>query len=101
MGYEADHLIASIVEIEEDFVAAMGPSLDECASLDVISRADAIQHMIPKIKRKTFGPTVGLRVSQEHDVLDFLSNSMIGHVLSPGGNMRMKALYIGLMIRRL
>lgn len=101
MGYEADHLIASIVGIEENFVAAMGPSLDESASLDIISRADAVQYMVTKVRRKAFGSAMGgLRVSQEHDVLDFLSNSMICHVLSPGGNMKMKALYMGLMIRR-
>jgi len=40
------------------------------------------------------------RISQEHDALDFLSNSMICHVSTPNGNMKMKAAYLGLMIRR-
>lgn len=100
MGYESDHLIASTVGIEEEYVAAIGPTIDECTLLNIISRADAIKYLIPRIRRKTFGSTGG-RVSQEHDVLDFLSNSMICHILSPGGNMKMKAIYIGLMIRRL
>lgn len=38
---------------------------------------------------------------REHDALDFLRNSMICHVLAPGGNMKMKAVYLGLMIRKL
>lgn len=98
MGYESDYLIASVVGDEEEFVAALGPSIDESISHDVISRADALKYLIPKVKRKTFG--MSMRVSQEHDVLDFLSNSMICHILSPGGNMKMKAIYLGLMVRR-
>uniref|UniRef100_A0A914LV23 DNA-directed RNA polymerase n=1 Tax=Meloidogyne incognita TaxID=6306 RepID=A0A914LV23_MELIC len=100
MGYESDHLIATTVGIEEEYIAAIGPTIDECALLNIISRADAIKYLIPRIRRKTFG-SIGVRVSQEHDVLDFLSNSMICHILSPEGNMKMKAIYIGLMIRRL
>ena len=99
MGYESDHLIATTVGIEEEYIAAIGPTIDECALLNIISRADAIKYLIPRIRRKTFG-SIGVRVSQEHDVLDFLSNSMICHILSPEGNMKMKAIYIGLMIRR-
>jgi DNA-directed RNA polymerase III subunit RPC2 len=99
MGYESDHFIASAVGNEEDFVAAIGPSMDESASLGVVSRADAIKYLIPKVRRKTFGTAV-IRTSQEHDVLDFLSNSMICHILSPSGNMKMKAIYLGLMLKR-
>jgi hypothetical protein len=61
MGYESDYLIVSILGIEEEFVAAMGPSLDECNSFDVISRADGIKYLIPKVRRKTYGGSIGLR----------------------------------------
>lgn len=37
---------------------------------------------------------------REHEAIDFLSNLMIAHVPCPDGNMKMKAIYLGLMIRR-
>ncbi|VDK76240.1 unnamed protein product [Gongylonema pulchrum] len=37
---------------------------------------------------------------REHEALDFLSNLMIAHVPCPSGNMKIKAVYLGLMIRR-
>lgn len=37
---------------------------------------------------------------REHDALDFLRNSMICHVSTQDGNMKMKAVYLGLMVRR-
>jgi DNA-directed RNA polymerase III subunit RPC2 len=99
MGYESDHLFVSAVGNEEEFVATLGPSLDECTSLDVVTRTDAIKYLILKVRRKMFG-AMGMRTSQEHDVIDFLSNSMLSHVLSIGGDMKMKTIYMGLMLRR-
>uniref|UniRef100_A0A914HEK2 DNA-directed RNA polymerase subunit beta n=1 Tax=Globodera rostochiensis TaxID=31243 RepID=A0A914HEK2_GLORO len=103
MGYESDFLIASSVGSEEDFVAALGPSLDESSVLGIVSRADALRYMTAKVRKKTFGgpQSAVVRTSQEHDVLDFLANSMICHIASVGGNMKMKAVFLGLMIRRL
>lgn len=37
---------------------------------------------------------------REHEAIDFLSNLMIAHVPCPNGNMKTKAVYLGLMIRR-
>lgn len=53
MGYESDFLIASSVGNEEDFVAALGPSLDECSVLGIISRADALKYMISRVIENT------------------------------------------------
>ncbi|KAI1721433.1 RNA polymerase rpb2, domain 6 domain-containing protein [Ditylenchus destructor] len=104
MDYESDFVIASAVGHEEGFVAAMGPSLDEAASLNVVTKVDALKYLSSKIKlRKFAGPSGAgsFQAIREHDALDFLRNSMISHVLATGGNMKMKAIYLGLMIRRL
>lgn len=45
--------------------------------------------------------TGSFQLLREHDALDFLRNSMICHVSAQGGNMKMKAVYLGLMVRRL
>ncbi|KAI1729131.1 RNA polymerase rpb2, domain 6 domain-containing protein [Ditylenchus destructor] len=104
MDYESDFVIASAVGHEEGFVAAMGPSLDEAASLNVVTKFDALKYLSSKIKLRKFAGPSGAGSFQsirEHDALDFLRNSMISHVSAIGGNMKMKAIYLGLMIRRL
>lgn len=50
MNFESDFTIASTVGHEEEFVAAIGPSIEECASLNVISRGDAINFLIPRVR---------------------------------------------------
>lgn len=51
---------------------------------------------------RKFGPVVSATstLPREHEAIDFLSNLMIAHVPCPEGNMKMKAIYLGLMIRR-
>uniref|UniRef100_A0A915DKC2 DNA-directed RNA polymerase n=1 Tax=Ditylenchus dipsaci TaxID=166011 RepID=A0A915DKC2_9BILA len=109
MGFESDHVVASSVGHEEDFVAAIGPSLDECVNdLNILTKTDALKYLSSKIKLRTFGMGGGgaansanFQSLREHDAIDFLRNSMICHVDAPNGNMKMKAIYLGLMIRRL
>jgi len=49
MGYESDFTIASSVGHEEDFVSAFGPSLDECSSLDILTKNDALRFLTPRV----------------------------------------------------
>lgn len=49
MDYESDFVIASAVGHEEGFVAAMGPSLDEAASLNVVTKFDALKYLSSKV----------------------------------------------------
>ncbi|VDK31983.1 unnamed protein product [Anisakis simplex] len=37
---------------------------------------------------------------KEHEAIDFLSNLMVCHIPGSDGNMKMKAVYVGLMVRR-
>lgn len=49
MGYESDFVIASAVGHEEQFVAAIGPSLDECAILKISTKAEALKYLSTKV----------------------------------------------------
>lgn len=51
---------------------------------------------------RKFGPVASgtSTLPREHEAIDFLSNLMIAHVPCPDGNMKIKAIYLGLMIRR-
>uniref|UniRef100_A0AAF5PRE3 DNA-directed RNA polymerase subunit beta n=4 Tax=Wuchereria bancrofti TaxID=6293 RepID=A0AAF5PRE3_WUCBA len=103
MGFESDHDIVSAVGLEEKFVAAMAPSIEECASHQIVTQEGALQYIASKVKMRKFGPTASgtSTLPREHEAIDFLSNLMIAHVPCPDGNMKMKAVYLGLMVRRL
>ncbi|VDN05801.1 unnamed protein product [Thelazia callipaeda] len=102
MGFESDHDIVSTVGSEEKFVAALAPSIEECTSHQIATQEGALQYIASKVKMKKFGVANSVTPSlpREHEAIDFLSNSMIAHVPCPDGNMKMKAIYLGLMIRR-
>uniref|UniRef100_A0AC35TZ87 DNA-directed RNA polymerase subunit beta n=1 Tax=Rhabditophanes sp. KR3021 TaxID=114890 RepID=A0AC35TZ87_9BILA len=101
MGIESDYDIISTVGHEDNFISALTPSIEEAASADVNTQAKALMYLASKMKlRKNFGG-VSTQVMREHDSLDFLRNSMICHIPTPGGDMKMKAIYLGIMLRRL
>lgn len=104
MGYESDYDIVSAVGLEEKFVAAMAPSIEECASHQIVTQESALQYIASKVKMRKFGTGLGSTgpvPPREHEAIDFLSNLMICHVPGFDGNMKRKAIYLGLMIRRL
>lgn len=49
MGYESDYAIASAVGHEEEFIASMGPSLDECASINISTKCEALRFLSTKV----------------------------------------------------
>lgn len=49
MGYESDFLITSAIGQEDAFIAAIGPSLDECARSNVVTKEDAIKYLSSKV----------------------------------------------------
>lgn len=49
MGFESDHDIVSAVGLEEKFVAAMAPSIEECASHQIVTQEGALQYIASKV----------------------------------------------------
>lgn len=109
MGFESDYDIVCAVGCEEKFVAAMAPSIEECGSHQIVTQENALVYIASKIsaRKYAFGGSSEISVSaprpskREHEAIDFLTNLMVSHIPSNDGNMKMKAVYLGLMIRRL
>lgn len=49
MGFESDHDIVSAVGLEEKFVSAMAPSIEECASHQIVTQESALQYIASKV----------------------------------------------------
>lgn len=49
MGYESDFAIASAVGHEEEFIASIGPSLDECALINIATKNEALRFLSTKV----------------------------------------------------
>ncbi|CAI4229131.1 unnamed protein product [Auanema sp. JU1783] len=108
MGVESDYDVISCVGSEERYVAAFAPSLEECVTQNIYTQQQALTFLTSKVKaRKTYAftpagtATLNTIQPKEHEAIDFLSGGMICHVACPDGNFKMKAIYLGLMTRRL
>ncbi|MFH4983624.1 hypothetical protein AB6A40_010333 [Gnathostoma spinigerum] len=49
MGFESDYDIVSAVGLEEKFIAAMSPSLEECSAHQVTTQENALQYIATKV----------------------------------------------------
>lgn len=49
MGFESDYDIVSAVGLEEKFVAAMAPSIEECAAHQIVTQESALQFIASKV----------------------------------------------------
>ncbi|EPB70200.1 DNA-directed RNA polymerase, beta subunit [Ancylostoma ceylanicum] len=107
MGVESDYNIISAVGLEEKYVTAFAASLDECSANNISTQQQAINYITTKIKARKYGGPYGVAASsnipvpKEHEAVDFLSTSMICHIPCNDGNFKMKAIFLGLMTRRL
>lgn len=49
MGFESDYDIVCAVGCEEKFVAAMAPSIEECASHQIVTQENALAYVASKV----------------------------------------------------
>ncbi|VDK31024.1 unnamed protein product [Anisakis simplex] len=49
MGFESDYDIVSAVGLEEKFVAAMAPSIEECSAHQIVTQESALQFIASKV----------------------------------------------------
>lgn len=49
MGFESDYMLIASVGLEESFVAALGPSIEEAHTLNILTREDAIKYVALKV----------------------------------------------------
>ena len=110
LGIERDQEIAELVAAEETTLALFAPTLFECQSLEIYSQAQAIKYLEKMIMRLTNPWTVNPVASRfqsrqprnrEQEVHDWLLNTLLVNVQVKDWNFYEKAVFLGLMVRRL
>lgn len=104
LGIESDYSIMSAIGEDDVYISAIGPSLIECKAMNIFNQDDAQEFMSTKIKiRRTAGQNARAINPKERmqSAIDFLCNSLLNHVPANTGVMKEKAVYLGLMLRRL
>ncbi|CAD6187826.1 unnamed protein product [Caenorhabditis auriculariae] len=108
MGIESDFDIISTIGHEEKYVSAFAQTFEECLQAGIHTRQQALSYLTNKVKVRKFTPfgmppsaMIAQSLPKEHEAVDFLSNSMITHIPCTDGNFKMKAIYLGLMTKRL
>ncbi|KAI6215909.1 DNA-directed RNA polymerase [Aphelenchoides besseyi] len=103
MGIESDLSIMSAIGDGDEYIAAIGPSLIECKNMGIFTQDDALDYLSIKVKTRVTGqnPRAAGPRERMQSGLEFLRSSLLCHVPSPTGIMKSKAIYLGLMVRRL
>ncbi|CAJ0932381.1 unnamed protein product, partial [Mesorhabditis belari] len=109
MGILSDFDIISAVGREERFVDLFTRTIEDTQLQQIFTQQQALAYIAAKVKvRKPFGVFGAAAqaamvevTAKDHEALDFLSTSMLCHVPVVNGDMKMKAIYLGLMCRRL
>ncbi|XP_028968904.1 DNA-directed RNA polymerase III subunit RPC2 isoform X2 [Galendromus occidentalis] len=101
MGVQNDLRIHQMIGTEENIQVAFVGSMVECHKLHVFTQEQALRFLAAKMKSRVFGP------QKVEDPLDkaweAVLSSVINHIPAqpPEYNMRLRAHYLGLMVRRI
>ena len=96
MGVLSDQEIVQTVGSEEHILSTFAPSLEECASLQIFTRKQALEFIGTKTRRSTWGR----RKTKVEEAQEVLSNLVLAHIPVEGGDYRMKSVFLALMVRR-
>ena len=110
LGIERDQEIAELIASEDTTLALLAPSLMECQELGIYSQAQAVKYIEKIIMRLKlvqpvavgrYQPRAVLPRDREVEVYTWLKDTVIAHVPVDNWCFYDKAIYLGLMCRRL
>ncbi|KAI6216523.1 DNA-directed RNA polymerase [Aphelenchoides fujianensis] len=103
LGIESDFSIMSAIGEDDEYIAAIGPSIMECKNMGIFTQDDALDHLSMKVKTRVTGaiPRAAAPRERLQSGVEFLRSSLLCHVPCQTGVMKSKAIYLGLMVRRL
>ncbi|CAJ0562401.1 unnamed protein product, partial [Mesorhabditis spiculigera] len=108
MGLVSDFDMMSAIGREERFIDSFTRTIEDAHNHGIYTQQQGLNYLAAKVKvRKPFGSfgtshQTMIEVSvKDHEALDFLSSGMICHVPVENGDFKLKAIYLGLMCRRL
>ncbi|PVV02283.1 hypothetical protein BB560_003269 [Smittium megazygosporum] len=99
MGVTSDKEISQLVAGNDaSFLDVFSPSLEEASNLHIFTQNQALEYIGSKVKTSKW---IGAeKKTPVEEALDVLSQVVLAHVPVVSGNMRPKAIYTGIMARR-
>ncbi|XP_014613711.1 PREDICTED: DNA-directed RNA polymerase III subunit RPC2 [Polistes canadensis] len=97
MGVVSDLEIMQFIGAEEEYMTKFALSLEECHTLGVFSQNQALRYLSNKRKQKRY-PLIKGNLTDE--IKDILATNILSHVPVVNFNLTSKAIYLGLMIRK-
>ncbi|GLJ24758.1 hypothetical protein SUGI_0473260 [Cryptomeria japonica] len=100
MGMESDQEIVQMVGRDPRFAGILAPSLQECASLGIFTREQALEYLGTKVKlmRPSWAKSERSKVDEARDIL---LNVFIANVPVYQYDFRPKCIYVAVMLRRM
>ncbi|XP_046663872.1 DNA-directed RNA polymerase III subunit RPC2 [Homalodisca vitripennis] len=100
MGYQSDQQIVQMIGTEPEILKKLGPSLEECYTVDVFTQTQALNYIGRKAKQKRFFGPSGKPKPPVDEARDMLATVILAHVPVENFNFKLKAVYTALMLRR-
>ncbi|XP_015178879.1 PREDICTED: DNA-directed RNA polymerase III subunit RPC2 isoform X2 [Polistes dominula] len=97
MGIVSDLEIMQFIGAEEEYMTKFALSLEECHTLNVFSQNQALRYLSNKRKQKRY-PLIKGNLTDE--IKDILATNVLSHVPVDNFDLTLKAIYLGLMIRK-
>jgi DNA-directed RNA polymerase III subunit RPC2 len=96
MGMESDLEIVQLIASEPELLDALSLSLEEAGRLQIQTQQHALRYIGSKIR----DPTYRKVLSPEEEAREVLANVVLSHVPVEHFDFRIKAMYIGHVVRR-
>ena len=101
LGITSDQEIIQLVGLEDHIVEALTPCIYEAHSLQVFTQQQAFSFIGAKVKTISSKKNdEAFKKSKEQEGRDLLTKIIVAHVPVMENNLKMKAIYIAVMIRR-
>ncbi|KRY30380.1 DNA-directed RNA polymerase III subunit RPC2 [Trichinella spiralis] len=101
MGILSEREMLHLVSGEQDSCLVFLNTLQDLHKREIFTQKDALIFVGNRIKGNTFFIAKNSTVSKDELALSFLTDVICAHVPSSAGNMKLKAIYMGLMIQRI
>ncbi|XP_056696282.1 DNA-directed RNA polymerase III subunit 2 [Spinacia oleracea] len=98
MGMQSDQEVVQMIGRDPRYSSLLLPSIEECATLGVHSKQQALEFLDNKVKKSQFASA---QPEKEDRALPILRDVFLAHVPVRENNFRAKCIYAAVMLRRL
>lgn len=98
MNVTSDKEILEMIGIED--ISKLTPTMEECHTLKIYTQLAALKHIGSKLVAKRYVTSASKMKTPVDEARDVLATTILAHVQVEEYNFRMKAIYLGVMVKR-